>query len=268
MHRARLGFSITMSTGYSLQRCGKVETFVNFFRRFCHTGDPPTSCTKSQLLHCPTRVRLYSLRRHSEMGPVSHGLFLIRGTSLMGQHAGALRVTWGFLPTVSQIRQLSRLHRNAQRKKRKHEAKASVKARREASVKARREAFSQLAWRQERSDSLRTALMRQYEEEARPRWSSNSERLGQSFNVDTEASSEGSPRGSMNNQTSHGPERSGDVQCGIFWDIENVRNEYIPLCHRSDPQDPTLQQSSSKRFVTLLVVQLLQCFKRTCPASR
>jgi hypothetical protein len=178
----------------------------------------------------------------------------------MGKHAEALRVVaWRFPFSVSQVRHLSRLQQNAQKKNRRHEAKASVKA--------RREAFTRLAWRQERSDSLRTALMRQYEEEARPRWSSNSGRLGQSFNVDTETSPEGSPQASMNNQASHVPHGGGDVQCGIFWDIENVRNEYIPLRHRSDPQDLTLQQSSLKRFVILLAVQLLQYFKRTCPVS-
>jgi hypothetical protein len=209
----------------------------------------------------------YSLCRYSGMGPVSRGLFLIRGTSLMAQHAEALRVRWRFPSTVSQLRCLSRLQRNAQKKSR-YEAKLSRKARCEASIRARREAFSRLAWRQERSDSLRTALMRQYEEETRPRWSCNSERLGPSLNVHTETSSGGSPQAAMNNQSSQNPQESKEVQCGIFWDIENVRNEYIPLLPRSDIQGHTLRQSSLKRFVTLLAVQLLQYFKRTCPASR
>lgn len=88
-----------------------------------------------------------------------------------------------------------------------------------------RRKWARLAWEQQKRDSLRTALIRQYEEEERPKWARNSVRLGQSFRMDNDI--RGKPRVSLRSKQEQDSQynREEDVQCGIFWDIENVRNE-------------------------------------------
>jgi hypothetical protein len=128
----------------------------------------------------------------------------------------------------------------------------------------------ELAWRYEKSDSLRTALMRQYEQDERPKWSRATVQIGQSFKVGYRTpSQESSPKVSMN-RDSHESQitRHEDVQCGIFWDIENVHNEYVhDLFVCFNLQDRTRRQSLSKQSVILLVVQIPQSFKHTCRVS-
>ena len=87
---------------------------------------------------------------------------------------------------------------------------------------------ARLAWEQQKRDSLRTALIRQYEEEERPKWARNPVRLGQSFTMDNDL--RGQPRVSLRSKEEQEARynREEDVQCGIFWDIENVHNEYQP----------------------------------------
>ena len=92
-----------------------------------------------------------------------------------------------------------------------------------------RRKLARLTWEQQKRDSLRTTLIRQYEEEERPKWARNSVRLGQSFRMDSDT--RGEPRVSLRSQEEQNAlyNREEDVQCGIFWDIENVRNECAPL---------------------------------------
>lgn len=96
---------------------------------------------------------------------------------------------------------------------------------------AERPSYARVAWERQKRDSLRTALIRQYEEEERPKWAKGSVRLGQSFRMDKDR--RGTPRVSLRSkdeQSAQYTREEEEVQCGIFWDIENVRNEYlIPL---------------------------------------
>ena len=89
-----------------------------------------------------------------------------------------------------------------------------------------RQTKARLALEREKRDSLRAALIRQYEEEERPKWAKNNVRLGQSFKMDNDL--EGRPRVSLKSREQQNASRirETDVQCGIFWDIENVSNEY------------------------------------------
>ena len=75
---------------------------------------------------------------------------------------------------------------------------------------------ARLKWEREKRNSLRTTLIRQYEKEEKPNWSRNRIRLTQSVS-----------NFSQIKQSVGGAQRTldEDVQCGIFWDIENVGNE-------------------------------------------
>jgi hypothetical protein len=99
----------------------------------------------------------------------------------------------------------------------RHIARASRKTRRIDCSRQKRAA--RVAWEQEKRMSLQTTLMQQYEEEARPKWATKSHSFGHT---------PGKPGISLNSNEQQGEPniRDNDVQCGIFWDIENVKNEY------------------------------------------
>lgn len=89
-------------------------------------------------------------------------------------------------------------------------------------------AQARLDWEREKRHSLRTLLIQQYEEEERPRWSKTAKRL-----VTDDVREQHGDGGYWTSSNSFGfrgqRQRHEEVQCGIFWDIENVRNEYVPL---------------------------------------
>lgn len=135
-----------------------------------------------------------------------------------------------------------------------------------------RRKLARLAWEQQKRDSLRTALIRQYEEEERPKWVRNSVRLGQSFRMDNDI--RGEPRVSLRSQEEQSAQynREEDVQCGIFWDIENVRNECAPstpfhsmVC--SNLVGHILQQLLPKRSEISPAVPSPPSFKPTSPTK-
>ena len=88
-------------------------------------------------------------------------------------------------------------------------------------------ARARLDWEREKRNSLRAALIREYEKKERSKWVRNVRRIEQSFSQDTAKEHESSkcsplsPR-PIDSQFSY----KENVQCGIFWDIENVWNEY------------------------------------------
>jgi len=89
-------------------------------------------------------------------------------------------------------------------------------------------AQARLDWEREKRHSLRTLLIQQYEEEERPRWSRTAKRLGTDDVREQPADGEyWTSRDSLGFRGQR--QRHEEVQCGIFWDIENVRNEYVPL---------------------------------------
>jgi hypothetical protein len=150
------------------------------------------------------------------MGLRCHDLSVFGRISLTPQQSKMQHLTCIYPLVGLQVRHLSR-------RQRKPPKKRPTKARTRVINK------HELAWRHEKSDYLRTTLMRQYEEEERPRWSRGTVRIGQSFNVGSKTpSQESSPNVSIS-QDSHEPQITPheDVQCGIFWDIENVHNKYV-----------------------------------------
>jgi len=90
------------------------------------------------------------------------------------------------------------------------------------SQKQARLSEARLAWEREKRHSLRTLLIQQYEEEERPNWQRAAKRL--------ETDEPTGESGYWNSRDTLGyraqQQRHENVQCGIFWDIENVRNEY------------------------------------------
>src|ERR1700753_2369694 len=98
------------------------------------------------------------------MAPRCHELFGFKRVNLMVQQINMQRIVCKWPSFSLQVRHLSR-------RKLKSPKKRLTKPRSRAVPE-------QLAWRFEKSDALRTALMRQYEEEERPRWSRNTVRIG------------------------------------------------------------------------------------------
>ena len=84
-------------------------------------------------------------------------------------------------------------------------------------------AQARLDWEREKRHSLRTLLIQQYEEEERPKWSRTARRL----EADDGKDEESVYWTSRDTSAYKGKrQRHEEVQCGIFWDIENVKNEY------------------------------------------
>jgi hypothetical protein len=116
---------------------------------------------------------------------------------------------------------------------------------------------ARVAWEQENRISLRMTLMRQYEEEERPKWAKKSHSFGHI---------RGEPRISLRSNEQQGEPniRDNDVQCGIFWDIENVKNEYYSYFEASNLPEYILQPLSLKPFVISRTVLSLPSSKLTC----
>src|ERR1700737_169852 len=71
----------------------------------------------------------------------------------------------------------------------------------------------------EKRTSLRTSLIRQYEEETRPKWAQRERESVKGSDTTKE----------RRNYVFSNSRDDQDIQCGIFWDIENVNNEYNPF---------------------------------------
>jgi hypothetical protein len=93
---------------------------------------------------------------------------------------------------------------------------------RPAARRGRTTVQKRLDWEREKRDSLRTTLVRQYEDQERPRWTKRDRDL-ENLDVDPPRHP---ARSSMADRRLVEPlnDDGQDIQCGIFWDIENVRN--------------------------------------------
>jgi hypothetical protein len=98
---------------------------------------------------------------------------------------------------------------------------------------ASRLAQARLDWERERRHSLRTLLIQQYEESERPKWQRTAKRLGND-EASTEEPGYWSTREAYSCRNRRQRLGQEELQCGIFWDIENVRNEYV-LNDYADP---------------------------------
>lgn len=83
-------------------------------------------------------------------------------------------------------------------------------------------------------EQLRSSLLRQYEEESKPMLVRNAVRFEQS-SLD-EYYKERSPDQHQEPRQELRQSRDDDINCGIFWDIENVRQEYMPPTYISNSQ--------------------------------
>jgi hypothetical protein len=113
---------------------------------------------------------------------------------------------------------------------------------------------------------LRSHLLRQYEEERRPLLVRNAIRfeqspLEQSYNNISPEQDQESPRE---------PRQSLDdnIHCGIFWDIENVKHEYLPsnqyvLISSSDP--PAVVIEAIRDFAGTRITPIFQAYTSHFP---